>query len=298
MLGNAVFRESLARGDEAQGWSKSIPAGPAGTSFEQVDLTNHAAVRLKLHLYKPELIVHCAALTNADFCEENPKAAHELNAIVPGELAKTARQLEARFVYVSTDAVYLDEKGKCRESDLPVPLSIYAKTKLEGEGRTLAAYPEALVARTTMFGWTLKQAPRPKFAEQILAALTKRRQIKLFHDAYFSPLHVATLAERLLDLSELGTEGILNVGSHLPISKLDFGYLLAGTFGLDKSVIEVGSVDDVPLKARRTKNVGMDTSQFKKILGTPPTVEAELARLYLDAFDGTADAIRERRMYP
>lgn len=298
MLGYAVVRELKAQREDFQGWSRSVAKGPR-VAFERMDLTDHAEVRRKLREYKPELIVHCAALTDADYCEENPRVAHMVNALVPGELAATARRLGSRLVHVSTDAVYADDTGgKCVETDTPRPLSVYAKTKLEGEGRILAVYPEALVVRTTMFGWTLKTAPRPKFAEQILAALTNHRQIRLFRDAYFSPLHVATLAEVLLDLGELGTEGILNVGALREISKANFGYRLAETFGLDGSVIEVCSVDDVSLKARRTKNVGLNTKRFAALFGKPPTVEDELQRLHDEAFDGTAKTVRGRETYP
>lgn len=299
MLGYAVVRELKSqREKEYQGWSKSIAKAP-GITFEQVDLTDHEKLQAQLREYKPELIIHCAALTDADYCEENPQAARELNALVPGQLARTAKALGAKMVHVSTDAVYRDNApGTRKESECPEPLSVYAKTKLEGEGRALAAYPEVLVVRTTMFGWTLKQAPRPKFAEHILAALTNRKPIKLFRDAYFSPLHVATLAECLLDLAELGTGGILNLGAYRPVSKSDFGYQIAEVFGLDSRLIEIASVDDVPLKARRTKNVGLDTGQFAKLFGKPPTVAEELERLLDEAFDGTAKAIRERNLYP
>ena len=175
---------------------------------------------------------------------------------------------------------------------------MYAKTKLEGEGRVLAAYPDALVVRTTMFGWTLPTAPRPKFAEEILAALTARRSIKLFRDAIFSPLHVDLLSECLLELAEVDASGVLNVGANAPISKAQFGYLIAEIFGLDPSPIEVTSVDDVQRAARRTKNVGLDVTEVRKLLGWLPSVRDGVELLYEEAFDGTAAKIRGREMYP
>jgi len=289
MLGSAIVRELQARGESPIAWTRTTDC----------DLVDTEAVRRILRFIEPEVIINCAAVTDADWCEGNPMVTRAVNAFVPGDLATIAKELGARMIHISTDAVYRDdEPGLRREDDNPRPLSVYAETKLEGEGRVLAAYPEALVVRTTMFGWTLKTAPRPKFAEQILAALTNRQQIKLFEDAFFSPLHVGTLAEYLLDLAVIDVEGVLNLGSVEPVSKWYFGRSLAGIFGLDASFIEAVSVDDVPLKARRTKNVGMSTAKLSKIFRPIPRVEDQLQILYQEAFNGTALEIRERETYP
>lgn len=293
MLGSAIYRE--LRGDrkvDVRGWSHTTSDG----KLEAFDLPDF---RRALHGEEIDLIIHCAALTDADHCEKNSGEASVINALIPGQLAGYARGVGARFVYVSTDAVYDDSQpGRRKETDQPNPQSVYAKTKLEGEGRVLAAYPEALVVRTTMFGWTLPTAPRPKFAEQILAALTARQPIKLFRDAYFSPLHVDLLGECLLELAEADASGVLNVGAANPVSKAAFGHFLAEVFGLDPSPIEEVSVDDVPLAAKRTKNVSLDVSECAKLLGPLPTVSQGVHQLYEEAFNGTAARIRGRATYP
>lgn len=300
MLGSAVMRELRARREkEYVGWSRSVAKSPQRDVYWKVDIADYDCVWKLLRLNRPEVIIHCAALTDADFCEENQTASRMVNAFAPGELAKAAKELGARFVHVSTDAVYDDSRpGTRREIGAVAPRSVYARTKLEGEGRVLAAYPEALVVRTTMFGWTLKTAPRPKFAEEILAALTNRREIKLWKDAIFSPLYVGTLAECLLDLAELDVSGVLNVGARAPISKSNFGYFIAEKFGLDPSFIEEVKVEETPLRAARPKNVGLDVSLAKKLLGQMPEVADELDVLYKEAFDGTAKKIRSREAYP
>lgn len=300
MLGSAVMRELKARREKDRvGITRSVARGPNREAFVKMDLSNFEAVRKFLMQNRPELIINCAALTDADFCEENRVVARTVNAFAPGDLAHVAKELDARFVHVSTDAVYNDSlPGRRRECAPLSPASVYAATKLEGEGRALAAYPEALVIRTTMFGWTLKTAPRPKFAEQILAALTNRRQIKLWSDAIFSPLYVEDLAYTLLDLAELDVSGVLNVGARHPVSKSEFGEMVADTFGLDPSFIEAVRVADVPLKARRTKNVALDVRAVEKITGPMPTVQSGLDTLYSEAHNGVAKKIRGRETYP
>lgn len=299
MLGSAVLRELLNREEVAAGWSKTVHSTPDGVELLRVDLTDMDRAARFLGYYCPELIVHCAAMTDADACELDPKVARLVNSYVPEGLARIAQETEIRFVHVSTDAVYDGSlPGRRRETEQTRPGSVYARTKLEGEGRVLAAYPEALVVRTTMFGWTLPTAPRPKFAEEILGALTSRRQIKLWSDAFFSPLFVNDLAETLLDLADLDVSGVLNVGARRPVSKAEFGHLLASTFGLDNAYIREASVDDAGLTAARPKNVGLDVRGLTSTLGTPPLVSMGLSRLYDEAFDGTARKIRGRERYP
>ncbi len=293
MLGSAIHRELVERREPVEGWSRSVP----------VDLTETKEVDRILRASRPELIIHCAALTDADFCEANQRVAWIVNGDIPGDLALTAKAIGARFIYISTDAVYDDDKpGRRREDERPNPKSVYAETKLEGEGRVLAVYPEALVVRTTMFGWTLPTAPRPKFAEQILAALTAgepREPKPLWTDAIFSPLHVDMLGEILLDLAEMDVSGVLNVGSRHPVSKWDFGWQMAVIFDLDWDGITTALVDDVPLPARRTKNVGLNVKAVERLLGPMPTVEMGIVQLYQEAtYSGVAKKIRERETYP
>ncbi len=259
MLGNAIYRELRSdRKVKVEGWTHTTKKSPEGHEFVTKPWPDTEA----------DLLINCAAMTDADACEKNPNQARAINAFLPEALARWARARYPRFIHVSTDAVYDDSKpGRRKETDQPNPQSVYAKTKLEGEGRVLAAYPEALVVRTTMFGWTLPTAPRPKFAETILAALDAREPIPLFRDAIFSPLHVDHLAECLLELAELDVSGVLNVGARHPVTKSDFGYLVAAEFGYAQTFIHEARVDDLDRPAKRTKNVGLDVKKFEKLLG-------------------------------
>ena len=300
MLGGALLRTLLALGEEVEGWSRSIPKTSDGIELRTGDLMDASWAETRLREYRPDVIIHSAALTDADFCEENPQVAKIVNSLTPGRLARIAREIKARFVYISSDSVYDDARpGRRREDERPNPASVYARSKLEGEGYALAAYPEALAIRTTMVGWTDARAPRPKFAEDILGKLTARRQCPLWKDAFFSPLHVDMLGEIILELAEHSdVSGVLNVGARRPISKLDFGYRLAETFGLDPSFIEETRVDDVERPAKRTKNTGLDVKRVEKLLGPMPRVEDGVSQLYQEAHDGTALKIRGRETYP
>jgi dTDP-4-dehydrorhamnose reductase len=286
MLGGAIYRQLRNAGEPVEGWSRATKIAPDGAKFHTrpLDLGAYGPVRL---------VIHCAAMTDADACEENPSGARRVNAEWPGRLAAQAARIGARFIYVSTDAVYDGETpGRLsREDDPPHPLSTYARTKLAGEAAVLQAYPDATVVRTTMFGWTLPHK-REKLAEQIVRGLVERKPLRLWGDAIFSPLHVSDLAVLLVDLAAIRYPGIVNVGSPLSLSKAEFGRLIADTTGLDGSLIEETSVDDAGLAAARTKDTALDVSVAETLLGPLPSAGSGIQLLAREFTDGTVERLK------
>jgi dTDP-4-dehydrorhamnose reductase len=112
---------------------------------EQIDLTESGKVERLLDEKQPEYLIHCAAMADVDSCERNPEAAWQINSQVPAQLAKLCAQRKIGFLHISTDAVFDGECGSYTEEDQPNPLSVYARTKLEGEQGVLAANDKALL---------------------------------------------------------------------------------------------------------------------------------------------------------
>jgi dTDP-4-dehydrorhamnose reductase len=271
LLGGAVLREL-----GGEGWSHSVPALRDGTPLRRIDLRDAAAVHA-LREARPELVVHCAALTDVDACEDDLEAARCLNADVPGRLAATAAALGAAFVHISTDAVYDGEQDRPHaEDEPPRPVNAYARTKLEGERAVLSAHPGALVVRTTMHGWS--GSPRPSFSEAILRGLRDGRRLTLFRDVVFSPLNVADLAVLVCRLAERGASGVLNVGASDAVTKEAFGRLVARTFGLSEDPIEPIDVADLGLRAPRPRNQALAVERLTQLLGAPPPSVADGVR--------------------
>ena len=127
----------------------------ANFTYKQAELTEPDIIEQLVEEEKPEVILHCAAIANMEACEANPQLAHEVNAVLPGRIAQVARKHEIQMIHISTDAVFDGTKGNYNESDTPHPLSVYARTKLEGENAVLSANPEALVARVNFYGWSV-----------------------------------------------------------------------------------------------------------------------------------------------
>jgi dTDP-4-dehydrorhamnose reductase len=259
--------------EDAEGWANRSPELPAGTPLRQVDLLGDAGRALRDAA--PELVVHCAALTDVDACERDPDAAYALNADAAARLAAAARALEARFVHISTDAVYDGERtGEHGEDEPPRPANVYAESKLAGERAVLEAHPGALVLRTTMHGWT--PAGRRSFSESILRGLMRGDRLTLFADVRFSPLVVTDHAALIKRLA--GHSGVLNLGAADAVTKEEFGRIVAREFGLSDAPIAGVSLASIGLSAERPRNTALDVTRLGRALGEPPPSVADGVR--------------------
>lgn len=263
-----------------------------GTPLVPVDLAEAGAAEALVARERPDLVLHCAALTDVDACEARPDAARRANVEATARVAAACRRHGSALAYVSTDSVYDGGHGDHREDEPPTPVNVYARTKAEGEDAARAELPGALVLRTTMHGW--RPAPRVSFSEAILRGLVRGERLALFTDVRFCPLVAGEIAEIAERLWLAGAEGLFNVGSADGVDKHRFGLLVAEAFGLDPAPIEPIRLAERRLTAARPLDCSMDVSRLTAAVGAPPTVEEGLARLRRELGDGTAARLRGR----
>ncbi|MCR4336943.1 MAG: SDR family oxidoreductase [Candidatus Omnitrophica bacterium] len=240
------------------------PVQLQSVKFVQMDLTNREEFD-KLDSIKPDYIVHAAALTNIDHCEERPEDAHRQNVLASVNVAQFAKKHHAYLAHISTDAVFDGEKGHYREEDEVHPLSVYAETKLKAEQEVLSIASRSCVARTNIFGWN--KIHKFSLAEWMLDKLERHQELPGFKDVFFSSILVNALARAVFRLQEVEYQGILHLAGGESCTKLEFAHRLAKIFGLDERLIKSVSVDEVSLKARRGKNLSLNVSKAEKILG-------------------------------
>ncbi len=233
----------------------------------QADLTDQATAYRLVQNLRPTWIIHCAAESNIDRCQEYPDEARQLNVNVPRFLAEAAADLRAGFIYISTDAVFDGKAGNYSEEQEPIPINIYAETKLAGEKAVTSAGGRHMIVRTNMYGWNAQ--PKTSQSEWFLQKLQTGQPVPGFADVFFNPLLVNDLSEVLLEMMERELTGIYNVGSRDHCSKYEFARELALVFGLDPDLVQPVSVQDVALKAPRAKNVTLDVSKLAAALGRP-----------------------------
>ena len=156
------------------------------------DLGNLPGLAATVRALRPDVIVNAAAYTAVDKAESEPELAHTVNALAPGMLAQEAAKLGALLVHFSTDYVF-DGSGSrpWLETDTPAPLSVYGRSKLEGEQLIQAACPHHLVLRTS---WVYA-ARGGNFAKTMLRLAQERERLTVIDDQFGAPTGADLLAD-------------------------------------------------------------------------------------------------------
>ena len=243
----------------------------------QMDVTQEARVREVVTKVGPDVIIHCAAETRVDFCEDNRDHAAQVNTVGTAHIGQAAEDVGALVVYVSSDSVFDGARGNYTESDLPNPLNVYSKTKAAGERALVDCCSRHLIARTNMFGWNMK--PKQSLSEWVLSRLRAGETISGFQDVVFAPLIVNDIATLLLDMVEGGLSGLYHVCARDHLSKYEFARRIAEQYGLDTALVKPSSLDQASLMAPRPKLTFLDVTRVEADLGRNlPTVDDGLRR--------------------
>jgi dTDP-4-dehydrorhamnose reductase len=190
-------------------------SGAAGEQHElipfehgELAVEDRSAVMEQLVSAQPEMIIHAAAMTSVDGCEENPRGAFLANALGTRNVALAAARAGAVLVYISTDYVFDGEKGEpYHEFDTTNPISVYGESKLAGERETRSLAPEHLVVRTSwVFGGGRD------FLTGALGRLSAGETVPAIVDLVGTPTYVRHLAERLIPLVQSGHRGVVHLG--------------------------------------------------------------------------------------
>ncbi len=173
-------------------------------TVQAMDITEEAAVRQAVEAFRPDIIINCAAMTAVDLCESKQELAYKINALGPKYLALAAESCGAKLVHVSTDYVYDGQKDKPYvETDEPRPLSVYGRTKLEGEEFVRKHCSRSFILRTA---WVYGVGKN--FVKTMLRLSEAGNPIRVVNDQFGSPTSALELAKVVLFLMDTDSYGI------------------------------------------------------------------------------------------
>ncbi|KFD08383.1 MULTISPECIES: dTDP-4-dehydrorhamnose reductase [Raoultella] len=167
------------------------------TDSNDLDITNESQVTEFVEEMRPDVIVNAAAYTAVDKAEEQINIARLVNTNGPMYLAAAAKAFKARFVHVSTDYVFDGTQATpYTEDDLPNPLGVYGRTKLDGEVAVSEVYPDAIIIRTA---WVFSEYGN-NFLKTMLRLASEREQIGVVDDQYGCPTYAGDIATAIIQL--------------------------------------------------------------------------------------------------
>ena len=277
LLGANLVRHYAPK-SETTGWYATNPIEFEGTKIEKVDITDEQAVSQALERIQPDLIVHCAAATNVEWCEQNPGKVKAINETATEFLATKAAGIGAKFVFTSTDSVFDGKNSKYTESDSPEPLNSYASGKVRSEKSVTRANPNTLIIRSYFYGYS--PSGTRSLLEWVLVWAQSGNEVPGFKDSYFSPISIDDFADALDAAIKNNTSGLLHLGSSDKISKYEFAKIVMETYDCDMSRLKPITVDDIGLKADRPRDTSLDVSLLESIWGNSvPTVADGISRI-------------------
>lgn len=234
-------------------------APESGVTREQVSITDPAAIDGLLAARRPDWVFNCAAYNAVDRAEAEPEAANAVNSQGPFNVAAACARHSSRLVHFSTNFVFDGELGRpYLESDEPLPLSAYARSKRDGELRVLEALPGALVVRTAgLFGGNRGQS----FPERLLQRAGDAAPLRVVSDQRVNPTHSGDLARAALELAGSGATGIVHAVSDGCCTWSEFARAVLDEFALQVVVDEV-STAEFAAPARRPRNGCLASERF------------------------------------
>ena len=272
LLGQKISAATTGYSDHAflataRGENRTINLGTA--KYASMDITNAEEVMNVVRDFNPDVIIHGAAMTHVDQCEQNKELAYQLNVVGTQNMADAAKFIGAHLVHISTDFIFDGKEGPYDENGTPNPLSYYGETKLEAE-RIVQQLEHWSILRTVLVIGMAEDLSRSNIVLWAKGALEKGQSINVVDDQFRTPTLAEDLAQGALLAATQKAKGVYNISGPEFMSIYELVGHVAEHFGL--SMDTVTRVDSTTLNqpAKRPPRTGFDISKAKSELGYEP----------------------------
>lgn len=241
-----------------------------GIDKDELDITDQNAVRKFIKDYNPDVIMHNAAWTAVDKAEENQELCYEVNVLGTRYIAQAAKEVDAKLVYISTDYVF-DGQGEnfYEVNDRKAPLSVYGKTKYQGELEVMQNSKYFIVRISWVFGIN-----GGNFVKTMLRLAETKTELNVVSDQIGSPTYTADLSKLLCDMIETEKYGIYHATNEGVCSWADFAKEIFKVAGVTTMKVNPVTTEEyqkmIPQQAVRPFNSRMsksslDAAGFKRL---------------------------------
>jgi dTDP-4-dehydrorhamnose reductase len=246
--------------------------------YQAVDVTKKKEIENALQFYQPDVIVHNAAMSKPDECEQNKAACILQNVTATEYLVDAAKQIGCYFIYVSTDFVFGDN-GPHSEVARKEPLNFYGKSKLMAEEIvTNSGLKHAIIRPVFIYGKQLANM-KGTFLHWVKNSLVNQQPISVVNDQQRTPTYVNDICNGLIAMIEMQAEGDFHLAGKNILTPYQMAVILANTLDLDATLITPVTSETFVEPVKRAKKSGLTINKAICELNYQPVSFEEGVRL-------------------
>ncbi len=283
LLGQKLVKLCLERGVNFIATSKGENRNQdcPSNNYLSLDISNLLEINNVFQFYYPTHVIHTAAITNVDYCEDHEEECQVVNVEATKLLSNTCIQYKTHFQLLSTDFVFDGEKGNYKEEDDVNPLSVYAKSKVDAENLVIKSNTnDWSIVRTIIVYGEGNNLSRSNIVLWAKDALKTGNELTIVDDQFRAPTWAEDLAWGCLEIVLRNKKGIYHISGAETMSVIDLVYRIADFYKLPKNQVKPIKSNTLNQAAKRPPKTGFDLTKARNELNYEPlTLEKSLELL-------------------
>ena len=241
-------------------------------NMQKVNILDENKVKEVLTSIKPDYVIITSALSNVDYCESHKEEAEKVNVVAIKKIFELCEQLGCKLVHISSDSVFDGtKKNPYVEKDIPKPINVYGKTKLDSEKIVLKNSDNLVVRASVLYGWLpdyLSKIPSSSmkdknFAQWLIEKLIAQENVNIITDEVSSPILADDVASSIIHLIIGEYSGLYHLSPLIQISRFDFSVKIAKYLGFNEKLIHPVTNMDLGRNVFTGNNKCLDSSKMQ-----------------------------------
>lgn len=238
--------------------------------YQPLDVTKADEITSCWQQFRPQAVIHTAAMTNVDACEQDKPGCWQLNADAVALLVAACETYNTHLVHVSTDFVFDGTAGPYSEPDKPNPVSYYGASKLEAERIVQQATCAWAIARTVLVYGVTDNMSRSNVVLWARKALTERQPIRVVNDQFRTPTLAEDLADGCIRIAEQQATGMFHLSGSDFMSVYELVERVGKHFNLPLDTMAATASESLHQPAKRPPVTGFNITKARTQLGYAP----------------------------
>jgi dTDP-4-dehydrorhamnose reductase len=241
-----------------------------GYIYEKLDITNIDELCSVFQKYQPDAVIHSAAMTNVDQCEDQKEMCWDANVNAVLYLVNECKKYNSKLIHVSTDFIFDGKNGPYNESAEANPLSYYGESKLAAEKIVQNSDLHWAIARTVLVYGVINDPSRSNIVLWAKNALESGKEILVVDDQFRTPTLAEDLADGCIKILLMEKEGVFNISGKDFLSVYEMVQKVAEFYDLSMDNVKKVSSSTLNQRAKRPPITGFVIDKAVRELGYDP----------------------------